>query len=183
MTSFGVSTGSGFPATARWARRRWVGMRPGRIPLTEPKKGKRSLLCEGRGVPLAIEIAGANRRDFQLLEPTLDRIVIERPDVTPTRRQAISLDKAYDYAPIYRLLAEHGLTPHILSRTQEHDQLEHDPDFHARRWVVERTHSWLNRFRGLLIRWSKNPENHRALLHLACGIITWRIAIGNDLPR
>ena len=25
----------------------------------------------------------------------------------------------------------------------------------ARRWVVERTQSWLNRFRGLLFRWAR----------------------------
>jgi transposase len=45
-----------------------------------------------------------------------------------------------------------------------------------------RTHSWLNRFRGLLIRWSKKPENHRAFLQLACGLVTWRLATAKDLP-
>lgn len=35
----------------------------------------------------------------------------------------------------------------------------------ARRWVVERTHSWLNRLRGILIRWAKKPANYLALLH------------------
>jgi len=48
--------------------------------------------------------------------------------------------------------------------------------------VVERTHSWLNRFRGLLVRWSKKPRNHRALLQLACGLIAWRLATAEDLP-
>jgi transposase len=140
-------------------------------------------LCDGRGVPLAIEIAGANRRDFQLLEPTLERIVIDRPDVTGAEPPGICLDKGYDYAPIYRLVAEHRLVAHIRSRTEEQHQLQFDAGLRARRWVVERTHSWLNRFRGLLIRWSKNPENHRALIHLACGLITWRMATTNDLPR
>jgi transposase len=40
--------------------------------------------------------------------------------------------------------------------------------------VVERTHSWLHRFRGVLIRWEKKAENYLAMLHLAMGIITWR---------
>ncbi|WP_274381936.1 transposase [Noviherbaspirillum sedimenti] len=44
----------------------------------------------------------------------------------------------------------------------------------ARRWVVERTHSWMNRFRGLLIRWEKKSENYLAFLHIACGVIAWR---------
>ena len=43
--------------------------------------------------------------------------------------------------------------------------------------MVERTHSWLNRFRAVLIRWNKKPENYLALLHFAFGLITWRHAL------
>lgn len=49
--------------------------------------------------------------------------------------------------------------------------------FRARRWDVERTHSWMNRFRRVLIRWEKRAETYPAFLHLACAAITWR-AIG-----
>ena len=45
------------------------------------------------------------------------------------------------------------------------------------------THAWLNRFRGLLIRWSKKPDNHRALLQFACGLIAWRLKTAEALPR
>jgi transposase len=83
---------------------------------------------------------------------------------------------------VYELLDEYGLSPHIRSRGEEKKALEREAGFLARRWVVERTHSWLNRFRGLLIRWSKKPENHRALLQLACGLITWRFATAEALP-
>jgi putative transposase len=83
---------------------------------------------------------------------------------------------------VYALADELGFTPHIRARGEEKKALEQDPDFRARRWVIERTHSWLNRFRGLLVRWSKKPENHRALLQLACGIIAWRMAIPKALP-
>jgi putative transposase len=82
---------------------------------------------------------------------------------------------------VYELAAEFGLEAHVRSRGEEKRQLERNPAFRARRWVVERTHSWLNRFRGLLIRWSKKPQNHRALLQLACGLITWRLTTANDL--
>ncbi len=165
----------------RWARRRWAGTRPAPIPPIEPKRGKRSLLCEGRGAPLGLEIAGANTNDFRLLRQTLENIVVDRPDVTPQRPQGLCLDKGYDYPEVYELVGEYGLTPHIRSRGEEKHLLERDTGFRARRWVVERTHSWLNRFRGLLIRWSKKPENHRALLHLACGLITWRLATTDGL--
>ena len=50
------------------------------------------------------------------------------------------------------------------------------PGWRARRWVVEACHSWLNRNRALLIRWSKKPENHLAFLQLACGLIAFKKA-------
>ena len=102
--------------------------------------------------------------------------MIARPDATCRRPQGICLDKGYDYPEVYELLGEYRLTPHIRSRGEEKQALEREVGFRARRWVVERTHSWLNRFRGLLIRWSKKADNHRALLQLACGLITWRLA-------
>ena len=114
--------------------------------------------------------------DFKLLRATLDSILIQRPDATPDQPQGICLDKGYDYREVYELVDEYGFTPHIRSRREEKKQLETAAGFRARRWVIERTHSWLNRFRGLLIRWSKKPDNHRALLQLACGIIASRMA-------
>jgi hypothetical protein len=50
------------------------------------------------------------------------------------------------------------------------------PSWRARRWVVEACHSWLNRNRALLIRWSKKDENHLALLQLASGLIALKKA-------
>jgi transposase len=107
--------------------------------------------------------------------------VIERPDVDSERPHGLCLDKGYDYPEVYDLIHELGFTGHIRSRGEEKQLLERDAGFRARRWVVERTHAWLNRFRGLLVRWSKKPANHRALLQLACGIIAWRMANADDL--
>jgi len=53
-------------------------------------------------------------------------------------------------------------------------EIRAEAGFKARRWVVERTHNWMNRFRRILVRWEKLPETFIAMLHLACGIITWR---------
>ncbi len=102
--------------------------------------------------------------------------MIERPDATAAQPHALCLDKGYDYREVRELTAELGFSAHIRSRGEEAKAIEREAGFRARRWVVERTHSWLNRFRGLLIRWSKKPENHRALLQLACGLISWRMA-------
>lgn len=52
--------------------------------------------------------------------------------------------------------------------------LERNPNLKARRWVVERSHSWLNRFRRLLVRWEKKAQNDTAMLHFASDLIAFR---------
>jgi len=63
---------------------------------------------------------------------------------------------------------------HLRPRGEEKKQLEKGRLKKARRWVVERTHSWLNKFRGILIRWCKKSENYLAMMHFACGMIAWK---------
>lgn len=58
---------------------------------------KRSLLTDGRGLPLGLAVAGANVIDFKLLEQTLDAAVVPRPNPTPAQPQHLCLDKGYDY--------------------------------------------------------------------------------------
>ena len=53
-------------------------------------------------------------------------------------------------------------------RREEKQEKVLTPGYRARRWVVERTHSWINRSRRLLVRWEKKGENYLAFLHLAC---------------
>ena len=85
------------------------------------------------------------------------------------------MDKGYNFTDIRKLVEEYGYIAHIKSRGEENIRRDM-PGFRARRWVVERTHSWLNRFRRLLIRWEKIIENYLAMLHLACALITFRSA-------
>lgn len=86
----------------------------------------------------------------------------------------LCLDKGYDYDEVRDLAEEFKFTLHLRTRGEEIAELKREAGWRARRWVVERTHSWLNRFRRILIRWEKHPENYLAMLHLACAIITWR---------
>jgi len=140
------------------------------------KGAKRSVLCEGAGVPVGLDHDGANRNDHKLLKGTLDSIPIERPQPTPEAPQHLCLDKAYDNAESREIVAAYGLTPHIRARGEEIADKLRTPGWRARRWIVEATHSWLNRNRGILIRWSKKDENHLALLQLASGLIAFKKA-------
>lgn len=77
---------------------------------------------------------------------------------------------------MHALALKHGYTPHIRARGEEIKLKLQVPGWRARRWVVEATHSWLNRYRAILIRWSKKDENHLALLQLASGLIAFKKA-------
>jgi transposase len=84
------------------------------------------------------------------------------------------MDKGYDYDEARAIVQEFGFTAHIRTRGEEAKSIKQIAGFKARRWVVERTHSWMNRFRRILVRWEKLPETFIAMLHFAYGIITWR---------
>jgi putative transposase len=110
---------------------------------------------------------------------TLDNIVIvRRRRPAPSKiLQNLCLDKGYDYQEIEYEAVKRGYIPHIQYRGEESLLVmtkkynNHHP---ARRWVVERTNSWHNRFRKLLIRYEKKSENYLALVCLACCIIVYR---------
>ena len=127
-------------------------------------------------MPIGLAHDGANRNDHKLLRATLDSIPIERPEPTPKRPQGLCLDKAYDNQESRELVEGYRFTPHIRSRGEEIKNKLRVPGWRARRWVVEACHSWLNRNRALLIRWSKKDENHLALLMLASGLIAFKKA-------
>jgi transposase len=153
------------------------GGKTGRNPTDRGKLGvKRSLLTDGHGVPIGLVVAGANRHDMQLTQPTLESMVVERPEPTAEQPQRVCLDKGYDYEEVRVILRDFDFTAHICARGEEAKAIATDARFRARRWVVERTHSWFNRFRRLLIRWEKKPENSLAMLHFACGVIAFRAA-------
>lgn len=134
------------------------------------------MLTEGHGIPIALAVEGANRHDMKLVEPTLEAMVVERPEPTEENRRHLCLDKGYDYPEVRKLVEAWGYTAHIRARGEEAQAKREIPGYRARRWVVERTHSWLNRFRRLLIRWEKKVENYLAMLHFACAWISFRAA-------
>jgi len=132
------------------------------------------VLTEAAGVPIGVAIDGANRNDFKMVEATLESIPVERPEPTRRRPQGLCLDKGYDYDEVRDLVREFGYMAHIRARGEEAQALKREAGFKARRWVVERTHSWMNRFRRILTRWEKKAANYLALLHLVCAVITYR---------
>ena len=159
------------------------GAATGANPTDRGKKGtKRSLLTDGAGLPLAVVVDGANRHDMKLLAATLDGIVIARPEPTAEAPQHLCLDAGYDYDVTRAEVTARGYTPHIRPQGDERALTRHVPGYQARRWVVERTPSWLNRCRRLLVRWEKRVELYLAFIHLACAQLLFAKVAARQAP-
>ena len=140
-------------------------------PTDRGKKGtKRSLLTDGNGIPLAVTVGAANAHDCTLLIDTLRAVVIE-PPAQQASLQHLCLDKGYDYGFVEEIALDFGYWPHIRARGEEKKDKQEGKK--PRRWVVERTHSWINRFRRLLVRWEKKQANYLAFLQLAAFLIIY----------
>ena len=72
------------------------------------------------------------------------------------------------------MLDTFGCTAHSRARGEEARARQYEAGCKARRWIVERTPSWMHRFRRVVIRWDKNVENYLGLLHLVCTHMTSR---------
>jgi putative transposase len=131
-------------------------------------------LTEGRGIPVAVVVTGANRHDMKKLAELLDAVVVE-----PASAEAphLVLDRGYDYQSCRDEAIARGYTPHIPAKATAERPLPPpgDPDRHPpRRWVVEVGHSWFNRFRRLLTRWEKQAGHYLGFVHLAAVLIIYR---------
>lgn len=123
------------------------------------------MITDRKGIPLSCIVAGANKNDFKILKETLGAL----PQVPQDEEKNMCLDKGYDYDEIRVLLKRKKWVPHIRARGEE--ILEKKKRCKPKRWVVERTHSWMNRFRDILIRWCKKAENFQSQIYLACSYI------------
>jgi putative transposase len=136
---------------------------------------KRSVLTEGAGVPIGVAVDGANVHDQKLVEETLASIPVRRPRPKPRKRQHLCADKGYDAKAVRRQAKQRRYIAHI-PKKGEPASTSKRRGAKARRWVVERTHSWTNRARRLLIRWEKKVANYLGFLHLQFALTALRAA-------
>jgi transposase len=148
------------------------GVQTGPNPTDRAKLGsKRHLICDGRGVPLAIRLTGANRNDSQQALELVDAIPsLQGGRGRPRHRPDCVLgDRGYDAESIRRGLRARNIVPFLAKRNTEHGS-----GLGRWRWVVERTFAWLNQFRRLRVRYEKRADIHEAFLSLGCALICWR---------
>jgi IS5 family transposase len=125
------------------------------------------------GIPLSIIVTGANRHDVTQVANVLEAKQAECSSQSEEGNN-ICADAGYASKQAEKIMKEHGYIPHIKGRAQEAKEKKDDPSVKARRWIVEVSHSWFNRFRKLLVRYEKLARSFLALNHLAAAIIAFR---------
>jgi hypothetical protein len=147
----------------------------GRSPVDRGKGGlKRSVVTEGTGLPLHLVAAGANRHDAPLLAPTLDGLdKLDRLPDEPT----VHLDRAYDSRRCRALLDALGFDGAIARKGVP------APVQAGARWVVERTHSWMNGYGKLRRCTEKRPSVVDFYLFLAAALVVLRQLIQRARTR
>ncbi len=128
---------------------------------------------DARGIPLSLVASGANRHDSVLLRATMAGVIYPRP-APGSCKETLCADAAYVGFPALAASRIYNYELNVKTRRQERDEKREHPDHKARRWVVERTHSWFNRFRKLLVSFEKTQASYNGLLSLAAALICWR---------
>jgi transposase len=138
---------------------------------------KRSLLTDGRGIPLSLVVSGANVHDVKLLESTRDSLVVARPQQDPAHPRHLCADAGYKGEPARKAVADRNYRLHIKQRKEETQQNVHSPDRRpAGGWSNEPTHGSTDTGNS----WSaskKQRTSYKGLLALAASLICWRQTI------
>lgn len=165
------------------------GAKTGNNPTDRSKLGtKRHILTEKKGIPLSVVISPASTHDINLVTDVVDNTVIKRPkSLSRSRRrrrrlQHLCLDKRYKSAEEEQELIKRGYVLHIPIKKKKGKKGEIGKEismpnrkkYSSKRWVVERTNSWHNRFRKLFTRYEKKDENYLGLAQFSCSIIIYR---------
>jgi putative transposase len=164
------------------------GEQTGKNPTDRGKLGaKINLIVDERGAPISIALTGVNRHDKVSAIDLIASIVLKRP---AHKEQHLCADKAYDAQDVREFVASEGYAAHIkinprrskgAQRSGNEQPADNDPansKVHpARRWMVERTISWLVKRRGLRTRWAKKAETWLSFIQLACAHILLNLAV------
>ena len=145
------------------------GDQTGPNPTDRRKLGsKHHLVVDGRGVPLEVQLSGANRNDVMQLLPLIAKLPAVRGKVGHPRSRPTELyaDRAYDSEPARDILRWLGIKPFLAKRGTAHGS-----GLGKIRYVVERTISWLHQHRRLRVRYDRRADIHQGFLSLAASLI------------
>jgi len=136
------------------------------------------VLVDGQGLPLGVRLESASPHEVTLAEATLAEVRVPRPKGRPRQKpERVIADTAYDSDPLRQRLQKRGIAliaPYRENRKERRFEDGRKLRRYKRRWIVERTNSWLGQFRRLLVRHEHLLSTYRAFFYLACFWITLR---------
>ena len=145
------------------------------------KRGKGTkwmVLVDGKGTPLGAHLDSAGPAEVTLLEKTLQTVSVarsQRPGRPRTRPERLIADRAYDSNSLRESLAARNIEPVIPGRSNNASASHQDGRKlrrYRRRWIVERTFSWIGHFRRLVVRYELLMVTYAGFFHLACVLLT-----------
>ena len=139
---------------------------------TKRGKGTKTMvLTDGRGLPLAAEIASASPHESTLIEPLLEhRLLLKKP-------RRLLYDLAADNDELRTRLARRGVElvcPHRKNRQRPPTQDGRKLRRYRRRWKIERSIGWLQNFRRLVTRYEYHANLFHGFVQLACLMVVMR---------
>jgi len=135
----------------------------GKSPVDRRKMGTKKHICvDQNGIVIGITVSGANRHDNIFAIETIKSFPIKLKN----KLTILAADTAYDAKSTYKYLVKNNFIP-LISKNKRKSK-KNIPSIKSRhRWIVERTHSHLNSWRGIFIRWNKKVKNYVAAIQIA----------------
>lgn len=147
------------------------GIEVGKSPVDRRKIGTKKHICvDQNGVVIGISVSGANRHDNTMVQATINGIA------APLKHERIifAADSAYDAKNTREFLKKKGFVPLISINKRKSKNTETNKISSRHRWIIERTHSHLNKWRGIFTRWNNKVENYVAAIQIAATFYTLR---------
>ena len=149
---------------------------------TKSGKGtKLMVLADGAGTPLGVHLEKASPSEVKLVEATLDSVKVKTGKRKRGKPRRLIGDRGYDSNTVRALLVKRGIEPIIPARRNNTVATHQDGRKlrrYKRRWIIERSNSWLQTFRRLVVRYERSAKVYAALVHMACALITLKRVLG-----
>ena len=133
------------------------------------------VLADGSGTPLGVHLEAASPSEVKLVEATIASVKVKTGKRKRGKPKRLIGDRGYDSNPVRALLVKRGIEPIIPARSNNRVATHQDGRKlrrYKRRWIIERTNSWLQNFRRLVARYERKVKNFEAMVHLACALVT-----------
>jgi transposase len=138
-------------------------------------------LVDGAGTPLGVHLGKASPSEVKLVEATLAKVKVKTGLRKRGKPNRLIGDRGYDSNTVRAFLVKRGIEPIIPARSNHTVATHQDGGKlrrYQRRWIIERSNSWLQTFRRLVVRYERSEKIFAALVHMACGLITLKRVLG-----